>query len=153
MQLPHSYHPIKTRFLTLVETHDSIEFEYDTLSLFFVCFFPPRREVCSGSLLSASGSLPAHLPTWESSSPSSCTRQTVSTRKQQEQQRRGTKCSLKSTYTKGYFNIFCPHSASLLAFTLWFQSSIILSDSLDSCFPPFFACFVKKSFDLTYLET
>lgn len=78
---------------------DSVEFEYDVMSLgFFLFVFPPRREVCSGCLLSAGGSLPAHLPTGESPSPSSCTGQAVSARKQQEQQRRGTTRSLRRVY-------------------------------------------------------
>lgn len=72
---------------------------------FFLFVFPPRREVCSGCLLSAGGSLPAHLPTGESPSPSSCTGQAVSARKQQEQQRRGTTRSLRRIYvcTKSCF--------------------------------------------------
>lgn len=74
----------------------SIEFEYDVMVCFVLFVFPTRREVCSGCLLSAGGSLPAHLPTWESSPPSRCTGQAVSTRKQQEQQRRGTTHSLRS---------------------------------------------------------
>lgn len=54
-----------------------------------VCFSGPRREVCSGCVLPPGGSLPADVPAWEGPPPAGCAWQTVCTRKQQKQQRRG----------------------------------------------------------------
>ena len=54
------------------------------------CVICPRREVCSGCVLPAGGSVPAHLPAREGPSPAGCAGQTVCTREQQERQRRGT---------------------------------------------------------------
>lgn len=67
----------------------------------------PRREVCSGGLLLAGGSVPANIPAREGPPSPCCAGETVCTGKQQERQRGGTCPSKEGCASMHHSRVSC----------------------------------------------